>query len=201
MDDVPRTSSRAVPEQAQALAGRGAVELWSGDFDAAVASFEAGVAPAGPPRTATGRADCLGHLALLEALRGRLGRAAELAAEAAARPEDDTDRQVSVCGAAAEVALACVHLERNELPPARRWHKRAEDALRARPDKLIGVGGLHGRRLGLAEGRGRAVSEIVNRAREGWSPPSWIEHRLLVLDSWALRRGGPPVGHRHRQAR
>ena len=85
----------------QALAGRGAVELGRGDFDAAVACFEAGEAV---PRTPDGdgeRADCLGHLALLEALRGRLDRAAELAAEAAARPEDDMDHPVGPVSLAA----------------------------------------------------------------------------------------------------
>ena len=93
---------------------------------------------------------------------------------------------MSACGAAAEVALCSVHVDRNELPPARRWHKRAEDALRARPDKLIGVlASLVAARYSLAEGRGRAVLDIVSRAREGWLPPPWIEHRMLLLESWA----------------
>src|SRR5262249_60520180 len=146
----------------------------------------AGVARGRAASGRTGGADCLGPLALMEALGGRLSRAEELAAESASRRGDGTDRQVGACGAAAEVALASVHVERNELPPARRWHKRAEDALRTRPDKLIGVlASLVAARYSLAEGRGRAVLDIMSPAREGWSPPAWIDHRMLLLESWA----------------
>ena len=187
IDAVPRQQLARRPwNRAQVLAGRGAVELWSGRFDEAVAVFASGVVPGRASQSATGRADFLGHLALIEALRGRLSRAEELAGESASRPEDGADRQVSVCGAAAEVALASVHVDRNELPPARRWHKRAEDALRARPDRLIGVlASLVAARYSLAEGRGRAVLDIVSRAREGWSPPAWIDQQMLLIESWA----------------
>jgi LuxR family transcriptional regulator, maltose regulon positive regulatory protein len=187
IDAVPRQQLARRPwNQAQVLAGRGAVELWSGRFDEAVAIFSSGVVPGRTAQSATGQADFLGHLALIEALRGRLSRAEELAGESASRPEDGAAGQASTCGAVAEVALASVHVDRNELPPARRWHKRAEDALRARPDKLIGVlASLVGARYSLAEGRGRAVLDIVSRAREGWSPPAWIEHQMLLLESWA----------------
>jgi LuxR family maltose regulon positive regulatory protein len=192
VDELPRDRfARRPAVQVQALAGRGAVALWSGDIDAAVACLEAGEAV---PRTPDGdgeRADCLGHLALLEALRGRLDRAAELAAEAAARPEDDLDHPVGPVSLAAEVALACVYLERNELARGRRWQKRAQDALRVRPDKLIEAAAcMVAARRSLAEGRGRAASESLDRARRGWSPPPWIERRLLVLDSWAAAAAG-----------
>jgi LuxR family transcriptional regulator, maltose regulon positive regulatory protein len=190
--DLPRDQfARRPAMQVQALAGRGAVALWSGDFDTAAASFEAGVAVARTPDSDSERADCLGHLALLEALRGRLDRAAELAAEAAARPEDDMDHSVGPVSLAAEVALACVHLERNEIARGRRWQKRAQDAVAARPDKLAGAATcMVAARRSLAEGRGREASESVARARQGWSPPAWIEHRLLVLDSWAAATAG-----------
>jgi len=190
--ELPRDQfARRPAMQVQALAGRGAVALWSGDFDAATAAFEAGVAVARTPDSDSGRADCLGHLALLEALRGRLDRAAELAAEAAARPEDDMNHPVGPVSLAAEVALACVHLERNEIARGRRWQKRAQDAVAARPDKLAGaVACMVAARRSLAEGRGREASDNVARARQGWSPPSWLEHRLLVLDSWAAAAAG-----------
>jgi LuxR family transcriptional regulator, maltose regulon positive regulatory protein len=167
---------------AHVLAGRGAVELWSGRFDEASALFEAGLAAEHVPERE--RADCLGHLALIETLRGRLGRAAELAAEATSR--HDVDRSAGPMSQAAEVALASIHLERNELPRARRWLKRALDALRARPDKLIGsAASLVAARHNLAEGRGRAALETVDRAGQGWSPPAWISSRLMVLRSQA----------------
>ena len=174
--------------EARVLAGRGAIELWSGHLDEASAIFEAGLATGGVPERERERADCLGHLALIETLRGRLGRAAELAAQVTGRPDDDdsADRQAVPASQAAEVALASVHLERNELFRARRWLKRALDALRARPDKLIGAAAhLVAARQSLAEGHGRAALEIIGHARQGWTPPAWVEHRLTVLQSQA----------------
>ena len=172
--------------EARVLAGRGAVELWSGHFDEASGIFEAGVAIENAPECE--RADCLGHLALIETLRGRLSHAAELSADATGRLDEDesVDRPGGAASQAAEVALASVHLERNEMTCARRWLKRALDALRARPDKLIGVAAhLVAARHSLAEGHGRAAMEIIGHARQGWRPPAWIEHRLTVLQSQA----------------
>ena len=172
--------------QAQVVAGRGTVELWSGRFDEASAIFAAGAEGALAPQAGNDRADFLGHLALIEALRGRLGHAGELAAESAGRREEDAGPSASPYSVAAEVALSCMHVDRNELAPARRWQKRADEALRARPDRLLGVAAsLVAARQGLAEGRGRASVEIVSRARAGWSPPAWLEREMLLLDSWA----------------
>ena len=72
--------------RARVLSGRGAVELWSGHLDEAARVLQSAVAA----ETASGGegepADCLGHLALAEALRGRLRQAATLAAQATAAP-------------------------------------------------------------------------------------------------------------------
>src|SRR5271166_3349567 len=54
--------------QARVLSGRGAVELWSGHLDEAARALESGAAASGGEAE---RAGCLGHLALVEALRGR----------------------------------------------------------------------------------------------------------------------------------
>jgi LuxR family maltose regulon positive regulatory protein len=172
--------------EARILAGRGAIELWSGHFDEAAAILEVGVATVDAPERE--RADCLGHLALIETLRGRLSHAARLAADATGRLDEDEsiDRAGGPVSQAAEVALASVHLERNEISGARRWLKRALDALRTRPDKLIGAAAhLVAARHSLAEGHGRAALEIVSHARQGWRPPAWIEHQLTVLQSQA----------------
>ena len=186
LDAIPQDQHARYPwNQVQVAAGRGGVELWSGRFDEAAALFASGAVSARAPRAGNDRADFLGHLALIESLRGRLGHAEELAAESAGRPED-AGRPAGPCGVAAQVALSSVHVDRNELAAARRWQKRADDALRARPDKLIGaVASLVAARQGLAEGRGRASLEIVAQARAGWSPPAWLAHRMLLLDSQA----------------
>ena len=165
------------------LSARGVVQFWSGHLDEATASLEAGAAAAAACGSLRERNDGHGYLALLEAMRGRLSRAAELAAEAAGPA--DPGLAGPACGAA-EVALACVHLERNELHDTRDRLKRADAALRIRPEKLVGaMACLVAARYRLAEGRARAASEMTSRARHGWSPPSWLDHRLSLLESRA----------------
>lgn len=171
----------------EVLAGRGAVQLWSGHFDLASAILQA----AQVLESDGGQADCLGHLALVEALRGRLTRAEELAVAATGGPDDDAARRAGPTSRAAEVALAAVYLERGELARARRWLKRVHDALRARPDRLIAaIACLVAARLSLADGRAGPALEFLEQARRGWSPPAWIDHRLLALHSQACLATG-----------
>ena len=94
------------------------------------------------------------------------------------------------CGAA-EVALALVHLERNERHDARDRLKRADAALRVRPERLVGAAAcLVVARYRLAEGRAKAASEMIARARHGWSPPGWLDHTLTLLESRAYAAAG-----------
>ena len=168
---------------AQVKAGRGAVELWAGDFDQAAVTLSAAAAAA---QNTGQRADCLGHLALLEALRGRLGRAAELAAPPAGAGRDNQARADESSSCAATVAMAYVHVERNELPEARRCLRRADEILQLCPDKLIGaVACLVAARGFLAQRRSGPVAALVGRARHGWSPAPWLEQRLLLAESQA----------------
>jgi LuxR family transcriptional regulator, maltose regulon positive regulatory protein len=174
---------------ATVLSARGVVQLWSGYLDEAAASLEARAAAAALSGSMPERTDCYGYLALLEALRGRLNRAAELAAVAAALAREH-GLAGPACGAA-EVALALVHLERNELHDARDRLKRADAALRVRPEKLVGATAcLVVARYRLAEGRIKAALEMIIRARHGWSPPSWLDHRLTLLESRAHAAAG-----------
>ena len=185
LGQVPDDKLARHPEiKARVLSGRGTVELCSGNFDEAVrvllAGMSARTAPAGPG----GPAECTGHLALAEALRGRLRRAAKLAAEATApgsrqprgRPPDP----------AALVALAWVHLERNELREAGIRLKQAEAALAAGPDKLIGtVACLAAAAGALADGRAAVAAQIIDRARSGWRVPAWLDRQLSLVQSRA----------------
>jgi LuxR family maltose regulon positive regulatory protein len=173
---------------AQVKAGRGAVELWAGHFDQAAVTLSAAAAAA---RNTWQRADCLGHLALLEALRGRLGRAAELAAPPAAAGRDNLARGGESSSCAATVAMAYVHVERNELAEARRCLRRADETLQLGPDKLIGaVACLVAARGFLAQRRPGPVAALVGRARQGWSPAPWLEQRLLLAESQAYLAQG-----------
>src|SRR5271165_5604032 len=135
-------------------------------------------------------ADCLGHLALAEALRGRLRRAAQLAGRAALEL-DEHPLPGQNPSPAALVALAWVHLERYELREAHGRLKQADAALGARPDKLIGaVAHLVAAGGALAEGRAAAAAQIIARARSGWPVPAWLDQRLSLAESRACAAAG-----------
>jgi LuxR family transcriptional regulator, maltose regulon positive regulatory protein len=173
--------------RARVLAGRGAVELWSGQLDEAARVLDSGVAAAAAPGGEHERASCLGHLALVEALRGRLRRAAKLAGQAAAAGEQHPPAQhLDSAPAAALAALAWVHLERSELREARSRLRQLDAALAASPDKLIGaVAFLLAACGALAEGRGDVAAQMIARARSGWPVPVWLDQRLGLAESRA----------------
>jgi LuxR family maltose regulon positive regulatory protein len=178
--------------RARVLAARGAAELWSGRFDEAARVLEAGVAAAAAPGEDRERVDCLSHLALAEVLRGRLGRAAELACQAAAvGPGDGRPRQEHGLSPAALVALAWVYLERHELREERSALRQLDAALAMSPDRLVGtVACLVAAWDSLAEGRAAAAAQFVARARSGRSVPAWLEQRLSLAESQALAAAG-----------
>ena len=171
------------------LSGRGAVELWCGQPDEAARVLEAGAADTASAGEHE-QADWLGQLALVEALRGRLGRAAELVGHAARvadehRPPDWNPNPAPL------VALAWVHLQRNELRETRGWIKQADAALRVCPDKLIGaVAYLVAAGGALAEGRAAVAAHIITRARSGWTVPAWLDQQLTLVESRACAAVG-----------
>ena len=183
---LPEEAHARHPELgAQLLSGRGAVALWAGRFDSAVADFRAGVA-ACAPETAYERADCLGHLALAEAVQGQLGRAAGHADEAMEAMRNCSESVTEHVISAVSVALAYVHLQRGDLQEAHSELKRAEAALRVGPEKLVeALACMVAAQRRLAEGRAMAAAEMIGRARQDWSPPGWVELRLAVLESRA----------------
>ena len=123
-------------------------------------------------------------------LRGRLCRAAELAGQAApwrqrARPPGQHPHAASL------VALAWVHLQRNELREARGWLKQADAALGASPDRLTGaVAYLVAAGGALAEGRATVAAQIITRARSGWPVPAWLDQQLSLAESRACGAAG-----------
>jgi LuxR family maltose regulon positive regulatory protein len=171
--------------------------MWSGRLDDAASTLDQAAA------VMCGSCDCFGPRALVEALRGRFTHAGRLAVTAGAPQAAGSAWHH---GAAAEVALAWAHLERNQLSEAAGRLARAEDALHAQPDRLIGaVAWLVAARLSLARGRAEAAAEMIGRAGAGWPLPPWLERRLALAASHAYaasgdvqaaldaaRRAGPP---------
>ena len=190
---VPDDGLARHPEiRAGVLSGRGAVELWAGRLDDAARVLDSGVAAAAASGAEYERADCLGHLTLVEALRGRLRRAVKLAAGATASHTSDEQRPPAQHPSpAALVALAWVHLEHNELREARSRLKQLDAALDVRPDKLLGAVACLAAAIGdLADGHPRVAAEMAAKARCGWSVPPWLEHRLTLVESQACAAAG-----------
>jgi LuxR family maltose regulon positive regulatory protein len=176
---------------ARVLAGRGIVELWSGHLDDALRLLGSAVKAATTSGTEYEHAECLGYLALAEAVRGGLGRAAELAERAAVTAARVQPLPVLQPDPAATVALAWVHLERNELHEAHSLLKQAGAALDASPDKLIAaVAWLVAARTGLAEAQPQVTAQCLAKARSGWRVPDWLEHELLEVESRACLAAG-----------
>jgi LuxR family transcriptional regulator, maltose regulon positive regulatory protein len=165
--------------------GRRAIGLWSGDLDEAARVLEAGAAAA-----VTGGGECepadSAYLALVEALRGRLNRAAGLAHQAALTADEQRPP-----GPAALVALAWVHLQRHEPQEMHSCLKQADAALGVSPDKLIGAAGcLVAASAALADGHAEAAARIITRARSGWPVPAWLEQQLNLVESRACAAAG-----------
>jgi LuxR family transcriptional regulator, maltose regulon positive regulatory protein len=193
----PDLLSRHPEVRMQVLSARGTVEMWSGRLDDAASTLDQCTA------VMCGSCDCFGPQALVAAIQGRFIHASKLAAAAGT-----SSAAGGPCppGTAAEVALAWVHLERNQLGEAAGRLARAEDALRTQPDRLIGaVAWLVAARLSLARGRPEAAAEMIGRAGSGWPLPSWLEQRLALAAAHACaaagdvragldaaRRAGPP---------
>jgi len=178
--------------EAQVLAGRGVAELWAGRLDEAAVYFAEG-ADAGALAAWYERADCLGYLALAEALSGRLGRAAEQAEAAAEAMSNGRDDPTEPINAAAAVALAWVSLQQADLREVHVQLKLAEAALRTSPDKVVSaLACAVAAQRAVAGGRATAAVEMIRRAREEWSPspPGWLEARLAVLESRAWTAAG-----------
>jgi LuxR family maltose regulon positive regulatory protein len=177
----------------QALTSRGDVELWRGRFDYAEKAFsEAATAPA-PAAAAAERADCLGRVALAEALGGRLVRAAEFAAKAAAEPgpQGRGTGAEAPPNVPADIALAWVYLERSELARVRSALRRADAGLRAHRDRAAAaLASLVASWLYLAEGRCDAALGMLARARQDWSPPGWLDQRLTLAEARAQTLAG-----------
>jgi LuxR family maltose regulon positive regulatory protein len=184
---VPEGKLARHPEAGRiVLSGRATVALWSGRLEEAARLLETRLGDAdtqGQEREGSGHT---GHLALVEALRGRLSRALTLAGRATLGTGED-----QCPDAPALVALAFVHLQRNELREARGFLKQADTALGRCPDKLLSTAAyLIAAGGALAEGRATTVVDIVTRARSGGPLPAWLDQQLSIVEARAWTAAG-----------
>ncbi|MGY1616980.1 LuxR C-terminal-related transcriptional regulator [Geodermatophilus sp. SYSU D00691] len=155
--------------------------------DAVGRALTAGLAADAPVPSAR----CLAELALLEALAGRLRRAAQLAAEhealADGRRVPEADR-----AAAAAVAAAWVHLDRHELAPAHRWLARAAQ----RGGDAVVTGPLRAvleSRLRRTRGELDAAARVLGPSLDLPGVPGWVREHVLAeaVRLHLARRDGP----------
>jgi ATP/maltotriose-dependent transcriptional regulator MalT len=170
--------------QARLLSARGAVELWSGNLDDAAIILDAGLSTAAESGGSYEEADCLGYLALVEALWGRLDHAADLVALArsalTAHEQWLADPRPN---AAALIALAWVHLEHHDLREAGQALKEMNVALTVSPDRFLsGLACFVAARGALLEGNAAMAERYLAKARSGWCVPAWLEQRMMVVE-------------------
>ncbi|MET8153563.1 LuxR C-terminal-related transcriptional regulator [Actinoplanes sp. NPDC049668] len=162
--------------------------LWAGDLDGARRALR--TRPAGPLDPAEPwAAELLGRLALVEALCGRLRRAAKLARRALAHARGPVETAVG------EVTLAWVRMEEYHLVAARGHADRAATLLRAHPQALVaGVLALVRARVNRAHGQlAQAVDALERRPHPGAGPwPPWLAEVLRVARDALLDAGRPP---------
>jgi LuxR family maltose regulon positive regulatory protein len=176
--------ARGGDHRALALGLLGAAELWSGRLEEAAAHLEEAAEAAGRTGRRFIELDATAHLALLEAVRGRLGRADELARAAGAR----AGRGGITAGspvACAELATAVTAYHRDELGVASAALERATAA--AGGDRLVllaaAVLGAWLAASGDAAERGGALARLDGAVRAtGGRPP-----RVLAAAARAAR--------------
>jgi LuxR family transcriptional regulator, maltose regulon positive regulatory protein len=184
---IPAEAIARHPEiPGQVMIWQAMVEFWWGNFATAAAAFRSAVTSS---RSSYERAACLGRLALLEALGGRLSSAVALAAD-----EDAVTKRGLLTQRhhrTATLACAYVHVQRYELTDARHSLQATEAALRERPDRVAAaVASMVAAQGCLAQGRYREAGEVVGRVRDRWSPPRWLDQRLALVESRAFAAAG-----------
>jgi LuxR family transcriptional regulator, maltose regulon positive regulatory protein len=166
-----------------ALALLGAAQLWSGQLDAAAASLERAVADGQRRGREAVALAATAHLALLEAVRGRLGRAEELgrlAAEQGRRVDWSAGSQL----ACADLALAVCAYQRDDLATASAALERAGRAAGPgdRPVRLATAIAAAGLAAGAADVRAALV-----RLESAWRATGGRPPRLLAAAARAAR--------------
>ncbi|HXV92432.1 MAG TPA: AAA family ATPase, partial [Pseudonocardia sp.] len=204
MAEVPPDRLAQHPElPALVLSSLGTMQLWGGGSrDAAEESLSAGLAAAVGPSTEQSRSNCLGQLAFVHYLRGRLRTASACAVEAlelADRAGLPPEGRVPV----GHLAAAAVAWEWNDLPAVCTNVELAASSVAARHDVSIAVTvalirSRHHRARGDPAGALRVLDGVaVQRARLPHGsfviPMLAIEESMALLDAGRADRVAPTL--------
>ncbi|HEX6935709.1 MAG TPA: LuxR C-terminal-related transcriptional regulator [Actinomycetes bacterium] len=167
MAQVPAERLDGHPElPALVLSSLGTMQLWHGSPDAAEENLRAALAAAHGPFTDVARTNCLGQLAFVHVLYGRLRDASDCALQAlqlADRSGVPPESRVPV----GHLAAAAVAWEWNDLPATRTHTQQAASSVAALHDPSIAVTiALLRARDHLAHGRCQEAVEILRGTRE-----------------------------------
>jgi LuxR family maltose regulon positive regulatory protein len=184
--------------RAMLLSNLGVAQLWAGDHAAARGSLGR-VAAAVEPATEYSVHDALGHLALAELVEGKLHRADKYAREALAVAEAAGLRPAAQVGAA-NVAMAAVALEWNDLPAVRERLSRAIAAPGSRHDPATAtIIALLRAYAAISRRDGRRALAAVQGARaklENWHVPAAVWEQLDLATAQAYLASGDLVAAR-----
>jgi LuxR family transcriptional regulator, maltose regulon positive regulatory protein len=178
------------------LSSLGAAELWSGRLDAAEIHLRQGQQAALRAGLGSLQLGCMSQLAVLHAMRGTLGQAAQLAGEAV---ELAIQRGWSSSPQAAggHLALAWVHFHRDDLIEAGNHLERAAAAARAHPERpvALGIAILQAR---LQQVRGDLAGSLATVAAvrgdaTGWTPPAHLRRWLALTEAELHGAAGQPA--------
>lgn len=191
---VPRDLVRERPDvRSLALAGRACTEMWAGQWTQAAESFAAAHSAATEADSAVLRLDCLAHGALVDAFRGRWGRAAELAGHGAQLAPAQTPLHRRGC-AALSVVRAWIALQRYQLADARRLLDQAGPVLLEPSHPLMAaVYGLVAAHLDIAEGQEQRGLRSLRRLCTARSTPAWLVRRMRLAEAEAHAVRGAPI--------
>jgi LuxR family maltose regulon positive regulatory protein len=172
-------------------ARRGDIWLASGRLADAAEAFSAGARAGDRPGCEHLLINCLGQLALVAAIGGRLRKAGDLAARALT-VQQECGIAAAGCPRAAEVAWAWVNTELYDLSAARRHAQRAAQSQAVGNDMTPRV------MLALVDARVRrargdlegALACIVAARSEGPVPPAWLQDMLGIEEAELHIAGG-----------
>jgi LuxR family transcriptional regulator, maltose regulon positive regulatory protein len=171
---------------------RGAAWLAKGRLDEAMEAFSAGARAADRPGSEGSLIHCLGHLAMLAAMRGQLRRASDLSGRAA--DIQNAPRLAETACPSASVAKAWVSTELYDLPAARRHAQRAAESLAEAHDPTTRVAlALVDSRIKRARGDvDGALARIVTARSETPAPP-WLQDALAIEEAELHVVNGQPA--------
>ena len=180
--------------RATALANLGTGQLWSGRLGEAEQTLAEGLVEADGTGLDASRVNMLSHLALAAAVSGRLQTAQRLAAQATGIV-DERGWAPLVQAATAHLALAIVHLQRNEMDEAlgALGVARAVAVLDRAPAFAVALFQI---RVDAARGRVEAARAQLARLHgdlAGWRPPGLLVLWLRVTEAEVDLAAGDPA--------